>query len=106
MAAFEMALGGYASQGLGLQLPVSGLGDTAAEVRLYSEAPGFLLEVGKASLPPLLELFERAGVDTTIMGRTLAEPRFRVLDGGRTLVDLDMAEAARLHGDGLRPYVE
>jgi len=106
MAAFEMTLGGHASQGLGLQLPISGLGDTAAEVRLYSEAPGFLLEADKAALPRLTALFANAGVDLTITGRTLAEPRFRVLDGGHTLMDLDMAEASRLHGDGLRPYVE
>jgi phosphoribosylformylglycinamidine synthase len=106
VAAFEMALGGYASQGLGLQVPISGLGADAAEARLYSEAPGFLLEVAKEALPRLRALFEEAGVDTTATGRTLEEPRFRVLDGGRTLIDLALEEAARLHADGLKPYVE
>ena len=106
MAAFEMALGGFASQGLGLQIPISGLGDAPAEARLYSEAPGFLIEIGKESLPALMDLFRTAGVDATITGRTLEEPRFRVLDGGRTLIDIDLAEAERLHRDGIRPYVE
>ncbi len=106
VAAFEMALGGYASQGLGLQLPISGLGDAPAEVRLYSEAPGFLLEAGKETLPRLLEHFQRAGVDALVVGRTLDEPRFRVLDGGRTLFDLDLEEASRLHRDAIRPFVE
>jgi phosphoribosylformylglycinamidine synthase len=106
MAAFEMALGGFASQGLGLQIPISGLGDAPAEARLYSEAPGFLLEAGKESLPALMDLFRAAGVDATITGRTLEEPRFRILDGGRTLIDIDLAEAERLHRDGIRPYVE
>ena len=35
VAALEMALGGFASQGLGLQIPISGLGESAPEVRLY-----------------------------------------------------------------------
>ncbi len=106
IAAFEMALGGFASQGLGLQIPISGLGADPAEVRLYSEAPGFLLEVAKEHLTELLGHFERHGVDATMVGRTLAEPRFRLLDGGMPLVDSDLAELAALHGDALRPYVE
>jgi phosphoribosylformylglycinamidine synthase len=106
IAAFEMALGGFASQGLGLQLPISALGTAPAEARLYSEAPGFLLEVSKESLPRVLAIFEASGVEAVIMGRVLDQPRFRVLDGGATLVDVDLGEAARLHGDGLRAYVE
>ncbi len=106
LAAFEMALGGFASQGLGLQLPISALGPLPAEARLYSEAPGFLLEVRKDLLPRLLALLQAAGVESVITGRVLEEPRFRILDGGATLVDVDLAEAARLHGDGIRPYVE
>jgi len=106
ITAFEMALGGFASQGLGLQLPISGLGGAPSEVRLYSEAPGFLLEVGKEALPRVLALFEAARVDATITGRVLAEPRFRVLDGGATLLDVDLAEVSRLHLDGIRSYVE
>jgi phosphoribosylformylglycinamidine synthase II len=106
IAAFEMALGGFASQGLGLQIPISGLGGGPSEVRFYSEAPGFLLEVGKEALPRVLALFEAARVDATITGRVLAEPRFRVLDGGATLLDLDLAEVSRLHLDGIRSYVE
>jgi phosphoribosylformylglycinamidine synthase len=106
VAAFEMALGGFESQGLGLQIPISGLGSEAAEIRLYSEAPGFLLEVSRESLPRLLELFGRHEVDATMIGRTLAEPRFRLLDGGRPLVDADLAELARIRGAALRAYVE
>ena len=106
ITAFEMALGGFASQGLGLQMPISSLGETAPEVRLYSEAPGFLLEVRKELLPRLMDLLGKCGVDATITGRVLEEPRFRVLDGGATLIDIDLAEASRLHSDGIRPYVE
>ena len=106
VAAFEMALGGFASQGLGLQIPISGLGRESVEARLYSEAPGFLLEVAKEHLPALRDHFERSGVDMVMLGRTLAEPRFRLLDGGATLVDADMADLKRVHGDALRPYVE
>jgi phosphoribosylformylglycinamidine synthase len=106
VAALEMALGGFASQGIGMQIPVSGLGDAPAEIRLYSEAPGFLLEVGKERLPDLLALFQRHGVDAAMIGRTLSEPRFRLLDAGTALVDLELAEVARLRNDALRPYVE
>ena len=68
VAALEMALGGFASQGLGLQIPISGLGETAPEVRLYSESPGFLLEVSKEQLTPLLDLFRSAEIDATMIG--------------------------------------
>ena len=106
VAAVEMALGGYESQGIGLQIPISGIGNTSSESRLYSEAPGFLFEVGKERLPDVLSLFERWGVDAVMIGRTLAEPRFRILDGGHTLVDLDLGQLQRLHGDALKPVVE
>ena len=105
-AALEMALGGYESQGLGLQIPISGLGPAPPESRLYSEAPGFLFEVAKDRLPELLALFGRWGVDATMIGRTLDEPRFRILDGGHTLVDMDLESLQRLHGDALKPIVE
>ena len=106
IAALEMALGGFESQGIGLQIPISGLGSTAPESRLYSEAPGFLFEVGKERLPEFLRLFESRDVDATMIGRTLAEPRFRILDGGHTLVDMDLEGLQRLHRDALRPIVE
>jgi phosphoribosylformylglycinamidine synthase len=106
VAAFEMALGGFASQGLGLQIPISGLGESPAEIRLYSEAPGFLFEVAKENLPALLELFRAREVDATMIGRTLPEPRLRFLDAGTALVDADMAELASIHGDAIRPFVE
>ena len=106
VAAFEMALGGFASQGLGLQIPISGLGGTAPEVRLYSESPGFLLEVGKEGLTPLLDLFRSLRVDATMIGRTLPEPRFRLLDGGLALIDSDLADLAAVHRGAIRPYVE
>ncbi len=109
IAAFEMALGGYASQGIGLQIPISGLGGSegaSSEARLYSEAPGFLFEVAKERLSDFLGVFERWGVDARMVGRTLAEPRFRLLDGGRTLVDMDLGELQRLHAEALGPMVE
>ena len=106
IAALEMALGGFAAQGIGLQLPISALGDDPAEVRLYSEASGFLLETGKDRLTRLLALFERHGVDATMIGRTIPEPRLRLLDAGTALVDVDLAEMTRLRRDALRPYVE
>ncbi len=106
MAAFEMALGGWRSQRLGLQIPISGLGAITPEARLYSEAPGFLYEVAKERLSDLLALFARHEVDATMIGRTLAEPRFRILDGGRTLIDADLGELAEEHAAPLRPLVE
>ena len=106
VAALEMALGGFASQGLGLQIPISGLGESAPEVRLYSESPGFLLEVSKERLTPLLDLFKSREVDAVMIGRTLPEPRFRLLDGGRALVDADLADLAAVHSGAIRAYVE
>jgi phosphoribosylformylglycinamidine synthase len=106
VAAFEMALGGFAAQGLGLQIPISGLGASAPEVRLYSESPGFLLEVSKDRLTPLIDLFKSRGVDAAMIGRTLPEPRFRLLDGGMPLVDADLADLAAIHAGAIRPYVE
>jgi phosphoribosylformylglycinamidine synthase len=105
-AALEMALGGYAAQGIGLQIPISGLGSTSSESRLYSEAPGFLFEVSKERLSELLSLFERWNVDATMIGRTLAEPRFRILDGGHTLVDMDLETLRRFHSEALKPIAE
>jgi len=42
----------------------------------------------------------------TMTGRTLAEPRFRILDGGHTLVDLDLESVQRIHADALKPLAE
>jgi phosphoribosylformylglycinamidine synthase len=106
ISALEMALGGYESQGIGLQIPISGLGSTSSETRLYSEAPGFLFEVAKERLTDFLTLFERRGVDATMIGRTLAEPRFRILDGGHTLVDMDLERLRRLNADALKAIAE
>ncbi|MGE5178512.1 MAG: phosphoribosylformylglycinamidine synthase subunit PurL [Bacteroidota bacterium] len=106
VAALEMALGGFRSGGFGLQIPISALGPTAAEVRLYSEAPGFLMETTSEALGDLLALFARHGVDATMIGRTIEEARLRILDGGTTLVDADLAELATEYGAALRPYVE
>jgi phosphoribosylformylglycinamidine synthase II len=106
MAAFEMALGGRAL-GLGIQIPVSGLGPgLSQEARLYGETPGFLYEVAKGRLPAFLDLFRSSGVDATMTGRTLDIPRFRVLDGGRTLIDAPLDELATVHRAGLAPWVE
>ncbi len=106
VAAAEMALGGFASGGFGLQVPISGLGDTPAEVRLYSEAPGFLMETTNESLGELLALFARHGVDATMTGRTIPEPVLRFLDAGTTLIEADLARLAEEHRGALRPYVE
>jgi phosphoribosylformylglycinamidine synthase len=106
MAAFEMALGGWRSQRLGLQIPISGLGASSPEARLYSEAPGFLYEVSKERLPELLALLAGYDVDATMIGRTLAEPRLRILDGGRTLLDVELGDLAEAHAAALRPLVE
>jgi phosphoribosylformylglycinamidine synthase subunit PurL len=106
ITALEMALGGYEAQGIGLQIPISGLGATSSESRLYSEAPGFLFEVAKDRLAQFLAVFERWGVDAVMIGRTLAEPRFRILDGGHTLVDMDLESLQRIHADALKPIAE
>jgi len=101
-----MALGGFASGGFGLQVPISALGDASPEVRLYGEAPGFLMEASSDALGALLALFARHGVDATMIGRTLPEPRLRFLDGGSALIDADLGELRDLYGGALRPYVE
>jgi hypothetical protein len=41
-----------------------------------------------------------------MVGRTLGEPRIRLLDGGRPLVDLDLETLARIHAEALGPMVE
>ena len=106
ITALEMALGGYAAQGIGVQIPISGLGSTSPESRLYSEAPGFLFEVAKDRLTELLNLFDRWETDAAMVGRTLAEPRFRILDGGHTLVDMDLETLQRIHSGALQPIAE
>ena len=106
VAAMEMALGGYAAGGFGLQIPISGLGDQAPEMRLYSEAPGFLMEASSESLGELLDLFARHGVDATMTGRTIPEPKLRFLDAGTTLIEADLADLKSIYGGGLRAYVE
>lgn len=106
MTAFEMALGGL-SRGIGLQLPISGLAaGLTQEARLYGESPGFLYEVPKERLQDFLALFQARGVDATMTGRTLDEPRLRILDGGRTLIDAAVEDLAAAHGGALRPLVE
>ena len=106
MAAFEMALGGL-TRGIGLQLPISGLGaGLTQEARLYGETPGFLYEVPKERLQEFLTLFQAHAVDATMTGRTLAEPRLRILDGGRTLIDAALVDLAARHGGALKPLVE
>jgi hypothetical protein len=106
MAAFEMAAAGAAPGGIGLQVPISGLGSSSQEAKLYGEAPGFLYEVAKERLPEFLALFQAHGVDAVMTGRTLEEPRLRFLDGGRTLIDASIAELAAAHAAALRPMVE
>ena len=41
-----------------------------------------------------------------MIGRTLPEPRFRLLDGGLALVDADLADLAAIQGGAIRAYVE
>jgi phosphoribosylformylglycinamidine synthase len=106
LAAFEMALGGR-SRGIGLQIPISGLGvGLTQEARLYGESPGFLYEVPKEGLQEFHALFREHGVDAVMTGRTLETPRLRILDGGRTLIDAGLEELAAANGEALRPLVE
>jgi hypothetical protein len=100
-----MAIGGSAAGGFGLQIPISGLGDASPEVRLYSEAPGFLLETSNETLGELLALFARYRVDATMTGRTIPEPVLRFLDAGTTLIEADLARLRDAHRGALRPYV-
>jgi phosphoribosylformylglycinamidine synthase len=106
MAALEMAFGGWSAMGLGLELRAPEADGVATEARLYGETPGFLLEVAPEREREVAELFEKAGVDLTAIGSTLSEPRLRIVSGGSTLVDADLAELARIHSDAIRPYVE
>ena len=69
-------------------------------------APGFLFEVAKERLTDFLNLFGRWGADVTMIGRTLAEPRFRILDGGHALVDMDLESLRRLNKDALKAIAE
>ena len=106
VAAFEMAHAGFAAQGLGAEIRLDGLGASAAEVRAYTESPGFLLETDAERADAMVARLRGQGLDATIVGRTLAEPRFRMTDGFVTLVDLPLDELARIHLDAIRPYVE
>ena len=60
----------------------------------------------KDRLTEFLNLFKRWDADATMIGRTFAEPRFRILDGGHTLVDLDLESLQRLHQAALKPIAE
>ena len=107
-AALEMALGGRASQGLGLEIGIGTLGGTTVESRLYSEAPGFLLEVDSSRVDAVEKRFQALGLDLVRVGQTLDKPRLRIRDGDglAPLVDVDLAELARVREDVVRSYVE
>ena len=106
LAAFEMALAGFSSQGLGVELRLDGLSPSAPEIRAFGESPGFLLEVPVEGVESLVARLRAAGLDTAVIGTTLSTPRFRMLDGSRTFLDDPMDGLARIHLDAIRPYVE
>ena len=106
IAAFEMAFAGHAAQGLGVEIQLDGLASTAPEVRAYGESPGFLLEVDTKHADEAVGRLRDRGLDATIIGRTLPEPRFRMTDGVATLIDAPLDELARIHFDAIRSYVE
>ena len=108
IAGLEMALGGHASQGLGLEIQISGLGTGTAESRLYSESPGFLVEVEPSRVEELESRFRALGVDLTRVGRTLDRPRLLIRDGAgaAAVIDVDLADMARVRESAIRSYVE
>jgi len=106
LAAFEMALAGFSSQGLGVELRLDGLSPSAPEIRAFGESPGFLLEVPVEGVESLVARLRAAGLDTAVIGTTLSTPRFRMLDGSRTFLDDLMDGLARIHLDAIRSYVE
>jgi len=82
----EMAFSGNC----GVDISLDGTGSVGDLEVLFSEELGLVLEVAPESLDPLLAKLRQTGLACAQIGRTLADPRVRVIRDGKVLLDDDM----------------
>lgn len=83
-ALVEMAL--LSPEGLGFCLELDYLPTLPLHAQLFSESPGFVLEVARAEEPRVRELFAKQGVDLTRIGFVQRAPFCQVRRGGHLLL--------------------
>ncbi len=102
-AAAEMAIAG--GRGVRLQLPAAP-GGLRPDEYLFSETPGFLMEVEEDDAEAVLTLFQRHGVRAEPVGRVEGGGDVLVEVGGETLVSLDLEELTERWSGALREALQ
>lgn len=91
-ALVEMAL--LSPEGLGFCLELDYLPDVLLHAQLFSESPGFVLEVAREDEPRVRELFAKHGVDLTTIGFVQPRPVLQVKRETHTLLEMTLEAAA------------
>lgn len=98
LAACEMAFGGrHRNAGLGVRFDLDVMTDDPGvdpAARLFGETPGFLLEVSKSSLEPLLAAYRPHRAWVRVVGRVRGSGSFGVTWQDQDLFRLDLATLA------------
>jgi phosphoribosylformylglycinamidine synthase len=72
--------------------------DLSNEIKLFSESCGFVLEVDKANIVAIRNIFHKYGIATEMIGHTISEPELRMQD----CINIAIADAKAAWEDGLR----
>ncbi len=80
------------------------LGSTPADVALFCENGGFVLEVRKGSAEAAELIMDDAGVDWWRLGEVTDEPKLTIEEGEKTLLELAAPDMAAAWGETLKGY--
>ncbi|MEE8640600.1 MAG: AIR synthase related protein, partial [bacterium] len=80
------------------------LGSTPADVALFCENGGFVLEVRKGSAEAAELIMDDAGVDWWRLGEVTDEPKLTIEEGEKTVLELAAPDMAAAWGETLKGY--
>lgn len=83
----------------GAQIDMNALGKLRADYALFSESPGYVLEVSGRNAAKLKEIYEKYKIPLLQIGKTTAGRSFTGISGDKKVFDISLAELKRYwHG--------
>ena len=101
----EMVLGGEADGKIGVSVDI-GFSESRADIALFSESPGFVLEVREKDAKSVEKIFSKYKTNLEQLGRSTSEPKFIVSSGSKKLIELDTDSLAKAWTTGYGRAVE
>jgi len=101
----EMALGGEADGKIGISADI-GFSDERPDVTLFSETPGFVLEIKESDAVKIKKVFEKHRTKLIPLGKTMGEGKLVIHAHSKRIIDVEINELANAWTTGFARAVE